>query len=194
MLMPVISYIEKYTYWMLSFVFTISGLLLYYTFGQPVTCPCAPIVNGFGTKSPDSQSLVDWYTMSHFIYGAVALWILNFLLPSLSFRIKLLAVVVASAGWELVEHTDYVMSHFRSVTISTKYYGDSIVNSLGDVLGVMTGVVLTTKIRVYLLILFILVLESASMYFIHDNFTLNILSFVLPQDMMQAITKWQTGF
>jgi hypothetical protein len=87
----------------------------------------------------------------------------------------------------MIEHTDYVMEHFRNTTISTTYYGDTIINSLGDILAALVGFLLSKRLRWKMLLLLILAIEIASFYFIRDNLTINILSFIVPSEWMQML-------
>ena len=67
-----------------------------------------------------------------------ALWLLSRFLP-LSFGMRLVLAVAIEASWEVVENTDFVINHYREMTISLDYYGDSVINSVSDIVFMVLG-------------------------------------------------------
>ena len=92
-------------------------------------------------SAENSQHLFDWYTPSHIIHGFIfywLLWLLSRFVP-LSFGVRLVLAVAIEASWEVVENTDFVINHYREMTISLDYYGDSVINSVSDILFMVLG-------------------------------------------------------
>ena len=49
--------------------------------------------------------------------------------------VRLFATAVAlECAWEVIENTDFVIRRYRERTIALGYYGDSVINSVGDIL------------------------------------------------------------
>ena len=102
-------------------------------------------------------------------------------------------MVVALAlecAWEVFENTDAVIQRYRAATVSLGYYGDSVLNSVGDVLAAALGCVLATWLPAWLLVVGIVLLEGILAVWIRDNLTLNILMLLRP---VEAIRRWQMG-
>lgn len=61
--------------------------------------------------------------------------------------IGLAAVVVVTleAAWEVYENTDQVVNRYRAATISLGYYGDSVINSVADILACIAGFLLAWR-------------------------------------------------
>ena len=114
-----------------------------YLMGHPLICKCGYVkLWHFDVQSAEnSQHLIDWYTPSHIIHGFLfyaALWLLSRCLP-LSFGARLVLAVAIEASWEVIENTDFVINHYREMTISLDYYGDSVINSVSDILFMVLG-------------------------------------------------------
>jgi hypothetical protein len=83
-----------------------------------------------------------------------------------------------------------VIERYRAVTISLGYYGDSVLNSVCDIVACMIGFWLTARLPRRVTIAWIVVVEVALAFWIRDNLTLNILMLIYPLD---AIRTWQAG-
>ena len=168
-----------------------AGLALY-VMGHPLICKCGYVkLWHFDVVSAEnSQHLIDWYTPSHLIHGFLfygAFWLLSRVLP-LSFAMRLILAVVIEAAWEVIENTDFVINHYREMTISLDYYGDSVINSVSDILVMVLGYFMAARLPVWLTVTIAIALELFVGAMIRDNLTLNVLSFVRPVD---AVLDWQ---
>ena len=165
-----------------------------YLMGHPLICKCGYVkLWHFDVQSSEnSQHLIDWYTPSHIIHGFLfyaALWLLSRFVP-LSFGARLVLAVAIEASWEVIENTDFVINHYREMTISLDYYGDSVINSVSDILFMVLGFYVAAYLPVWLTVLIAVALELFVGVMIRDNLTLNVLMFVWPVD---AVLHWQQG-
>ena len=164
-----------------------------YAMGHPLICKCGYVkLWHFNVVSAEnSQHLIDWYSPSHIIHGFLfygALWLVA---PRLSFGAKLIIAVLVEASWEVIENTDFVINHYREMTISLDYYGDSVINSVSDILFMVLGFFLAAWLPVWLTILLAVALELFVGVMIRDNLTLNVLMFVWPLDSVLEWQRWR---
>ena len=172
----------------------LAAALALYLMGHPLICKCGYVkLWHFDVVSAEnSQHLIDWYTPSHLIHGFLfygALWLLSRFVP-LSFAMRLILAVAIEAAWEVIENTDFVINHYREMTISLDYYGDSVINSVSDILVMVLGYFMAARLPVWLTVTIAIALELFVGAMIRDNLTLNVLSFVWPVD---AVLNWQQG-
>jgi len=104
--------------------------------------------------------------------------------------VRLVLAVLIESGWEIFENTDMVINRYREVTISLDYYGDSVINSMSDIMAMILGFVAASRLPVWTTVLLTIVMELVVLYYIRDNLTLNILMLVYPLD---SIKHWQAG-
>ncbi len=156
------------------------------------TCGYIKLWHGVVVSSENSQHLFDWYTFTHIIHGLgfyLLLWLID-RKKRLSFATKLLIAIGLESAWEIIENTNFIINRYRVATISLDYYGDSVINSLGDVLAMIAGFYFAYRTRIWMSIVLFVVIESILAYFIRDNLTLNIIMLIHP---IQAIKLWQAG-
>ena len=168
--------------------------LVLFAMGRVPICACGYVKawHGAVASSENSQHVADWYTFSHIIHG-FAFYFVFWLLGNrrgwpLGFRL-VLAVLVES-GWEILENTPMVINRYRATTIALDYYGDSVLNSVCDILWMVLGFFLAARLPVWVIVVATVVMEVAVAYWIRDNLTLNIIQLLYPID---AILKWQQG-
>ncbi len=176
----------------LAVVIVAAGALALAAMHHPWICTCGTVKlwhNGLNT-SEDSQHFADWYSWTHVEHGLLfylGLWLVARRAP-LSWRF--IVAVIIEGGWEVLENTPWIIDRYRAETISLNYFGDSIVNSVGDVLSMMLGFLIAWRLPVWFSVAFALAVEVALALIIRDNLTLNVIMLLWPLD---AIRQWQAG-
>jgi hypothetical protein len=136
----------------------------------------------------NSQFLFDPYTFTHVIHGVLLYALVTLVFRRASLASRLLIATGLECGWEVLENTSFIIDRYRAETISLNYYGDSIVNSLGDILACIAGVLLASRLPARITIIGVVVIEIALLLWTRDNLTLNIIMLIHPS---QAIRAWQ---
>jgi Protein of unknown function (DUF2585) len=136
----------------------------------------------------NSQFLFDPYTFTHIIHGVILYALVALILPRASLASRVLIATGLECGWELLENTSFIIDRYRAETISLNYYGDSIVNSLGDILACIAGILLAFRLPKRATIVGVIAIEIVLLVWTRDNLTLNIIMLIHPSE---AIRAWQ---
>jgi hypothetical protein len=97
---------------------------------------------------------------------------------------------VAEIAWELVENSPYAINRYRSATVALNYFGDSIANSIGDLISCVLGFWIAFKYPWKLTLVLYLVMELVMLVTIRDSLTLNVIMLLYP---FEFIKQWQIG-
>jgi hypothetical protein len=155
-------------------------------------CACGQPALWWGdTNSPhNSQHLLDPYSFTHVLHGILLCGVLALAARRLAPAWRLWLVVLIEALWEVVENTDFLIDRYRTATAALGYRGDTIANSLGDILSCVVGYVIARRIGPWWSLALFVLIEAVLLVWIRDGLLLNIVMLIHPVD---AIKAWQTG-
>ncbi|MDT3375712.1 DUF2585 domain-containing protein [Labrys neptuniae] len=179
-------------YWLAGAGLIVLAALILYAMGRNPICTCGTVKLWVGdpNTADNSQHIADWYTLSHIIHGFLfcgLFWLVARDRP-LGFR-ALLALVV-EAGWEILENSPLIINRYREGTIALGYEGDSILNSVSDILFMLVGFLIASRLPVWVTVALAIFFELLALYAIRDNLTLNVIMLVYP---IAGIKTWQSG-
>ncbi|WP_088344039.1 MULTISPECIES: DUF2585 family protein [Rhodomicrobium] len=180
-----------------AFIIWLAGVallagLLYYNGRSPI-CACGTVklfdVGGFAGE--DSQHIFDWYSFSHILHGLIFyffIWLIG--RGRVPFAVGLLIATAIEGGWELFENSAYIINKYKDTAITASYNGDSIINSVADLLTMVAGFFLAAWLPVVVSVALLIGIEVWMAWLIRDNLTTNIINLVHP---IEWVTKWQEG-
>jgi hypothetical protein len=169
-----------------------TAALILHAMGQPLICRCGTVKlwEGDVASAENSQHLADWYSPSHVIHGLLLYGLLWLTARRSAFSTRALIALLIESGWEILENSPVIIDRYREATISLGYRGDSVVNSVSDIVFMLIGLALAARLPVAASIALAIVLEVVVGYMIRDNLTLNVIMLIWPID---AIRTWQAG-
>ena len=98
----------------------------------------------------------------------------------------LIIAVLLESGWELWENSNYLIDRYNKAGVV--YAGDSIINSVGDLLVMMLGFLIAATAPAWVSVLILFGTEVGLALLIRDNLLLNIINLIRP---IEWISKWQ---
>lgn len=138
----------------------------------------------------NSQHLIDPYSFTHILHGVLEFWLIGLIFRKMPLAWRLLLTVAIEGSWEIAENSSYVINRYREATISLDYFGDSIINSISDIVCCATGFVIGYKLRFWRSLMLFLTTEAMLTWWIHDSLIINIIMLIYP---MESIKHWQMG-
>lgn len=139
-------------------------------------------------SSEQSQRFADPYSFSHVIHGLLFYALLWLVARRVPMRHRFLIAIILESIWEILENSPIVINRYRTVTISLGYEGDSVVNSLSDILVMSLGFLIAARVRLRVCLALVVVIEVGMLAWVRDNLTLNVIMLVHP---IEAIRAWQ---
>jgi len=136
----------------------------------------------------NSQHLIDPYSFTHLLHGILEFWLIGVVFRRVPVAWRFVIAIFIEGSWEVIENTNYVINRYRDATISLDYYGDSIMNSMSDIICCGLGFLIASKIRLWWSALIFFAMEAILLIWIRDSLLLNIVMLIWPID---AVKQWQ---
>jgi hypothetical protein len=155
-------------------------------------CSCDYLLlwSGDPWSSDNSQQLLDPYSFTHMLHGIVLYGLLALVAGRLAPLWRLWLAVSIEALWEIVENSEFVIRRYREETAALGYHGDTILNSVSDIIVCGLGFVLAGRLGASRTVALFLVTEVVLVFWIRDSLLLNVLMLIYPLD---AIREWQAA-
>lgn len=166
--------------------------VILYMMGRVPVCECGTIrlfVNEVNSNE-NSQQFFDWYTLSHIIHGFLFYGLFWLIAPKAPLHVRLLLALGLEIGWELVENSNFIIDRYRANTSSVDYFGDSILNSVFDMLSMVLGFFLAARLPIWVIVATAVFFEILALIVIRDNLILNVIMLLHP---FEFIRQWQSG-
>ncbi len=192
--------------WVAIFLIVTATVVLLRSEGRVWWCACgkANLWAGDVQSSHSSQHLFDPYSFTHVLHGVL---ICGVLAGGMTLWGKarherasglvwlygtwaLATTVLLEALWELLENSPLVIQRYRTATVALGYEGDSVINSLSDILACSVGFLVARRIGLRWSIVLFAATELVLLFWIRDNLLLNIIMLIRP---IEALKNWQSG-
>ncbi len=175
----------------IAVVMGVTAMLLRYE-GRLWICSCGYVLLWAGnTKSADnSQHIFDPYSFTHVLHGFVFYALLALVVPRLAMAWRLALALTIEAIWEVIENSPAVIERYRQATLALGYEGDTVVNSLADILCCGIGFMLARRLGFRRSLAVFVATEIILILWIRDSLILNVVMLLFP---IEAIKKWQMG-
>jgi uncharacterized protein DUF2585 len=160
--------------------------------GRMWWCSCDYLLlwSGDPWSSDNSQHLLDPYSFTHVLHGFLFCGLIALIAPRLRRAWQLWLAISLEAVWEVVENSRFVIDRYREETAALGYQGDTIVNSLADILLCGVGFVLARRLGFRRTVALFVLTEAALAIWIRDNLSLNVLMLIYP---IEAVKEWQAA-
>lgn len=135
-----------------------------------------------------SQHLLDPYSFTHFLHGFLffgGLWCFR---DRYSAWRRFVACLILEAAWEIWENTPFVINRYRATTMALGYEGDTIINSIGDLIACGLGYWVAERVSWKKSVTLFLLIEFILLVTIRDSLLLNVIMLLWP---LEFLKQWQ---
>lgn len=161
--------------------------------GRLWICACGRVLMWSGNicSSDNSQHFLDPYSFTHILHGFAFFWLIKGLASRLRPAWQLALAIALEAAWEAFENTNFIIDRYRTATAALGYTGDTVVNSLGDIICCLIGFIIARRLGVRRSIIVFAVLELILILWIRDSLLLEIVMLVSPIEAIKAVQLCQ---
>jgi uncharacterized membrane protein YjdF len=139
-------------------------------------------------SSLTSQTFLDPYSFTHLLHGFMFAGLLLLVTRKLPTNWRLCIALALEGLWEILENTNAVIDRYREATASLGYRGDTVANSIGDILCCGVGLLIARKLGWLRSLPIFIATEIVLLIWIRDSLILEIIMLVHP---FEAIKAWQ---
>ncbi len=178
--------------WLVIVAVFVAAAVLLRSQGRHWICTCGQVWLWSGDiwSANNSQHLLDPYSFTHVLHGFVLLWLTAWACPRLAPLWQLGLALAVESLWEVVENSSFIIERYRETTLALGYEGDTVVNSLADVLLCGLGFLLARRLGFRRSLALFVVTEVLLALWIRDSLLLNVIMLIYP---IEAIKTWQLG-
>ena len=178
--------------WLGIFLVLTLTIVLLRSQGRLWLCACGKLYLWVGDiwSSDNSQHLFDPYSFTHVLHGIIFFWLLALIAPRLALTWRFLIAISIEAAWEVLENSTFVIERYRTTTAALGYNGDTIINSVADIMLCAVGFIIANYLGFRRTVLFFIVVEIILVIWIRDSLILNVLMLIFP---IEAVRDWQLG-
>lgn len=137
----------------------------------------------------NSQHISDPYSFSHLLHGLIFFGILYLFRNYLSMAWRLTIAIAVESVWEMAENTQAVIDRYREATAALGYFGDTIINSVGDLASCGLGFFIAYYLGFWKSLLLFIIVEVVMILTIRDSFLINVIMLLYP---LESIKEWQS--
>ncbi len=137
-----------------------------------------------------SQTFLDPYSLTHLLHGFMFAGILLLVTRKLPTSWRLCIAVALEGLWEILENTNAVIDRYREMTASLGYRGDTVMNSMGDIVCCGVGLLIARKLGWLRSLPVFIASEIVLLFWIRDSLIVEIIMLIHP---FEAIKAWQLG-
>lgn len=136
----------------------------------------------------NSQHIIDPYAFTHVLHGVLEFWLIGLVFRKMPMAWRLALAVAIESTWEIAENSPFIIERYRTVTLSLDYFGDSIINSMADIMCCATGFTIAYKLKFWRSLVLFLATEVMLIFWIRDSLIINIIMLIYP---IEALKVWQ---
>lgn len=178
--------------WLAILVVLVVTALQLHSQGRSWWCSCGQLFlwTSDAWSAHTSQHFLDPYSFTHLLHGFAYCWLLALCIPRLSTIWRLCLAISLEALWEVVENSESVIQRYREATAALGYHGDTIANSLGDILSCGIGFMIARRLGFRRSLALFVLTEVVLLIRIRDSLMLEVMMLIYPIDALRA---WQIG-